>query len=310
MKPIAASNGVSHRPVDTTMVLWLLLLTCLWGLNAISIKVLVGGMAPIMGAAMRGLVALVLLAGYGLLRGETLRVSGRVGMHGLLNGALFGLEFILIYHGASFTNGGHISLFINVAPFFVAIGAHYLLPNDRLTALKVAGLLLAFLGVMALFYDDLFVAKTGYWRGDLLVIAGAFCWGCSTVYVKRVVAPHYNAFRLLYTQVLGSTPMIFLATWLLEDDYFHNTGWITWANVFYQGVVVVFISYMIWLALLRRYPASAMQSFTFMSPVWGVVMGVWLLDEQVTLVMALGIALVGLGLFLVNRPVRNAGESP
>ncbi len=70
----------------------------------------------------------------------------------------------------------------------------------------------------------------------------------------------------------------------------------------YQGGHVVFFSYMMWMSLLTRYPASGMQSFTFLSPVWGVVAGVILLGESVSLLMALGMALIGLGLYLVNRP--------
>ena len=302
-----AKRGIPHtqvtaRSVDMTLVLWMLLLTCMWGLNAISVRVLVGGMAPIMAAGLRGLVALSCLTLYGWIRGESMTFFSRAGFHGAVNGVIFGLEFILIYLGARFTNGGHLSLYINMAPFFVAVGAHYLLPDDRLTPLRVAGLILALAGVAALFFDDLFVAGTGYWRGDLLVLCGALCWGSSTLYVKRWVAHSMSAFRLLYVQILVSTPLILAVSLLVEPNPFPAVTPLIGVQVAFQGVIVVFITYMIWLALLRRYPASAMQSFTFLSPVWGVVAGIVLLGETVTGVMTAGIVLVGIGIFLINRP--------
>ena len=297
-----ASVSVAARTVDTAMVLWMLLLTFLWGLNAISVRVLVEGMAPIMGAALRGLVALACLTVYGWVRGESMHYFSRAGFHGAMNGVIFALEFTLIYLGARHTNGGHLSLFINMAPFFVAVGAHYLLPGDRLTPLRVAGMSLALVGVAALFFDDLFVAGTGFWRGDLLVLGGALCWGSSTLYVKKWLAHSMSAFRLLHVQILVSTPLLFAVSLWVEPQPFHAATPLIWAQVVFQGMIVVFITYMIWLALLRRYPASAMQSFTFMSPVWGVVAGILILGETVTVVMALGIGCVGLGIFLINRP--------
>ena len=54
--------------------------------------------------------------------------------------------------------------------------------------------------------------------------------------------------------------------------------------------------YLAWMTLLRLYPAGIMQSFTFLTPVWGVVLGVLLLGEPAGLLTALGMSLVGLGL--------------
>lgn len=299
-----AGLAEAPRQVDLAMVLWMMLLTAVWGLNSISIRVLVDGMAPIMGAGLRGLVALVLLSAYGRWRGESLWYSGWPGFHGAMNGLLFAGEFVLVYTGARFTNGGHVSLFINTAPFFVAVGAHYLLPGDRLRPLRVLGLVLAFVGVAVLFYNDIAVVQQSYWRGDLLVLAGSILWGTTTLYIKRALAHRMTAFRLLHVQILTSTPVLLAASWLLEPDPFRGATAVTWAMVAYQGVIVVGFTYLMWTTLLRRYPASAMQSFTFLSPVWGVVMGMLLLDELVTGIMTVGIALIGLGLYLVNRPRR------
>ena len=57
-EPAAALQGRSSLPVDSRLVLWMALLTFLWGLNAVTVKIVTQAMAPLMGAGLRGVVAL------------------------------------------------------------------------------------------------------------------------------------------------------------------------------------------------------------------------------------------------------------
>jgi len=297
--PSSASHAASS---GLALALWMLFLTALWGFNALTIKVLTQGMAPVMGAALRGVIALACLTAYGIMRGESRAYSGWDALHGAVNGVIFAVEFVLFYVGARFTTGSHIAIFVNMAPFFVAVGAHYLLPGDRLHRMKTAGLILAFLGVITLFANDILLQHSGNWRGDVLILLGAIMWGSSTLYVKRVMAARMSAFRLLYIQILVSTPLLLAAALLLESGWFFAVTPVVLGALVFQGVVVVFFSYLMWMTLLRRHPASTMQSYTFMSPVWGVFFGVSLLGDPLQGLMVLGIVFVGLGLYLVNRP--------
>jgi drug/metabolite transporter (DMT)-like permease len=285
---------------------WMLGLTALWGLNAVSIKVLTQDVAPIMSLALRGTVAIVPLTLYGLWRGESFRFRGWPAVHQGVNALLFTVEFIAIYAGARYTTGGHVSIFLNTAPFFTALGAHLLLVGDRLHTVKALGLGLAFAGVLTLFSEDLFVQRAGIWRGDLLVLLGAVCWAGGTLYIKRFLVQHYSGFQLLYVPVVVSTPLFWLASWLLEPVPFHHVTWLTVAIIVFQALVIVNFSYLAFLVILRVYPASSMHAWTFLSPVWGVLAGVLLLGEHLTPFLLLGIVAVGLGLRLINRPPRAA----
>lgn len=72
------------------------------------------------------------------------------------------------------------------------------------------------------------------------------------------------------------------------------------ASVLLQGVVVSFLSYLTWFWLLRRYLASNMAVFSFMTPLFGVTFGVLVLDEPLTLNFVIGAALVLSGIMLVS----------
>lgn len=174
---------------------------------------------------------------------------------------------------------------------------------------------LAFFGIVAVFSDDLLILKAGFWRGDLLVILAALGWGATTLYMKRFMVRSMTGFHMLHAQILVSTPLLLamsfatepFATGSLASESFPPGGFtaLGLGIIVFQGVVVVVFSYMAWMTLLRVYPASTMQSFTFLSPVWGVGLGAMLLGEKITLPGMAGVAMVGAGLVLVSRPPPN-----
>ena len=293
---------IQEKGVDPFLVVSMLLLSSLWGFNAITIKMLTNELSPLLAAGLRGAMALPCLLLYGAIKKEPMVFGGWRLFHGAVAGLIFTLEFCLFYTGARWTNGGHIAIFINTAPFYVAIGAHWLLRGDRLFLPRALGLGLAFAGIVALFSDDLYLQQSGFWRGDLLVMGGAMLWAVSTLYVKRFMVGLMSGFQMLYIQILVSTPLLLAAAVFLEPVGQATFSGVTLGILVFQGLVVVFFSYLAWMNLLTRYPASAVQSFTFLSPVWGVVLGVVLLAETVTGVMMAGITMVGAGLYLVNRP--------
>ena len=69
----------------------------------------------------------------------------------------------------------------------------------------------------------------------------------------------------------------------------------------YQIVWVAFITYIGWFWLISRYPVSKMTSFTFLTPLFGVIAGGVLLNEPMTISLVSSLLLVGTGIYLVNR---------
>jgi drug/metabolite transporter (DMT)-like permease len=287
---------------DAALVAWMLLLTAIWGLGALAAKVLTQGIAPAMAAGLRGVLALAVLTLYGVAVRKAFRAPGNAARLAAITGLMLALDFLLFFSGARLTTAGQVSIFINTAPLFVAVGAHFMLPNDRMYPAKAAGLAVSFAGILTLFSADLLDGAAGHWRGNLLVLASSFSWGASTLVIKRFLSGHLTAFLLLYLRLLVSTPLILAYSWLFEPRPFFAVTPLTLLMLVYQALVVIVFSYMMWLWLLNRYPASRLQSYTVLSPLWAVVLGVAWLGEEVTPVMAGGMALVGAGLLLVARP--------
>jgi len=77
---------------------------------------------------------------------------------------------------------------------------------------------------------------------------------------------------------------------------------LVWAGLLFQTVIVAGASYLAWFWLVREYPATRLSSFSFLTPVMGVLAGGVLLGEPLTPAVFAALALVGTGIWVANRP--------
>ncbi|TJW66731.1 MAG: DMT family transporter, partial [Mesorhizobium sp.] len=103
---------------------------------------------------------------------------------GILAGALFGLEFLFLYVGLEQTTVARNTLLVNTMPFWVLVGGHFLL-NERITARRLVGLLLAFAGLVAVFSDQLSADNGATLIGDLLSLGAGILWALTNIVIKR-----------------------------------------------------------------------------------------------------------------------------
>jgi drug/metabolite transporter (DMT)-like permease len=305
--------------IDALAVGVIVILCALWGVQQVAVKVgAERGLPPELQAGLRSAVAAMLVFGWVALR------EGRAGVRGLLPagatlapaliiGALFASEFMLVYPGLHLTTASRGTLFFYTAPFFTALGAHLVLPEERLGLRQAIGLAVAFAGVGVAFADGL-ATGTGDLTGDLLCLLAGLLWGVTTVVVKasRGLA-RVRSSRVLFWQLAISAPIILVGSALLgELNHLPRPDALAWAALFYQSVIVAFLSYLAWFWLVLTYPAGRIAGFTFLTPVFGILAGVLLLGEPASLALLAGPVAIAIGLRLLSRPtarlVRNVGS--
>jgi drug/metabolite transporter (DMT)-like permease len=283
-------------------VLALLVLGLIWGGNMASIKIGAREIAPIFQAGLRSAIAALCLWVWMLFKGIPAFPGRRNTLHGAVVGLMFGAEFALLYVGLNHTLASRAYVLLYTAPFFVALEAHFFLKGDRLSLAKSLGLLLAFGGIVALFSHNIGGASLGYLGGDLLALAAGCLWGSTTVYLKRFLADKVQPAQSLFFNLFFSLPILFGLSFIMEDKLAWGLSAPTIMAVLYQSVIVAFLSYLAWFMLVHRFPASLLHAFSFFTPVAGVFVSGWLiLGEPLSLRLLLALALVSVGLFLVNR---------
>ena len=277
----------------------LTVLCLIWGLNAVAVKISNAGIAPIFCAGLRSVIATIcLLIWMGFKRLELF--PGRI-KDGMVVGLLFGIEFGLLYMAILFTTVSSAYILLYTSPFFHALGAHFFLRGDRLTARKWIGLSLSFCGVLILLSKHLGLSSIVELTGDLMALSAAVAWASTTVYVKRRLAKAVLPYHTLFYQTLFSIPILFLLSLCFQETPVQTLNGLILFAVAFQGILVAGISYLVWFFLVHRYPISQLSAFTFLTPVFATIAGVLILKEPVNLRLILSLIFVSIGIYIVNR---------
>jgi drug/metabolite transporter (DMT)-like permease len=286
--------------LDLKAVVILIVLTLFWGFNHPAIKISNQGISPIFASTLRSVIASICGLIYCLRKEEKVFHEGVMLFHGVMVGLLFGAEFACIYFGLLYTDAARSVLFVYLSPFVVAIGAHFFLKGDRLTFLKILGLLLAFTGIFVVFGGRPKTAKAAMYFGDILQMTAAVLWGATTLYIKKFMAEKVQPINTFLYQLFFSIPILLIVSILLEPKWIYKVDPYVVGSLFYQSVIIAFITYFVWFKLIHKYSVSRLSVFTFFTPIFGVLFGVFLLHEELTVSIMIGLPLVSAGIFLVN----------
>ncbi len=256
-----------------------------------------------MAAAARSAVAAACILIFSLVRGKSVILRGEDFKHGVVIGILFGLDFLFLYWGTSFTVASRAIVFLYTHPLWVALGAHFLLHDDRMSASKASGLLLAFTGMVFVFRSGAGQLPKGFWIGDMMEVAAALFWAATTLYIKRVATSRrIDHYQTLFSQLLYSIPVLALGWLLFDTGKPLSLNLSVLVAVGYQTFIVAFFSYVLWFWMIHTYPVSRLTAFTFLAPIFGVVFGGLLQGDPMTPGLWTGLVGVAGGIYLVNRP--------
>ena len=292
-----------HSRLDTLAVVSLVVCCSLWGLNQVAAKVAIAEVPPLWQAALRSLIGAALVFSWARLRGIALFTRDGSLPGGLLAGLLFAAEFGCIFLGLQFTTASRMAVFIYISPFVVALGMPFIAKSERLGALQMIGLVLAFAGVAWAFAEGFTRTAAGerQWLGDALGVAAGVLWGATTLAIRGSKLGSVSAEKtLLYQLGISGLALATAALWL-GQPWAPTLAPLTWASLFFQIVIVTFASYLLWFWLVRHYPATRLASFTLLTPVFGLLMGALLLGEPITARLVLALLAVATGIVLVNR---------
>lgn len=287
--------------IDAPAALVLVFCCALWGLNQVAIKAALPEVGSLIQLSFRSVIALVLVLGW--MRWRGIRWNWRDGTlwPGLLAGLLFAIEFGCIFIGLQYTTAARSVVFINTSPFVVALVLAWLVPAERLRPVQILGLAIAFGGVAFAFAEPAPRAEGWPWLGDALILVAAALWGLTTVIIRfsslRNAAPEKTlAYQLLVSALLSPA-----AAWVSGAPW--PTAWSALAigSLVYQAVIVTFASYLLWFGMLTRYPATKVQAFVFLTPVFGAAFAAGLLGEPLGVELLVALVTVAVGLSLLNR---------
>lgn len=291
-----------RRGTDAFSFQVMLVLCALWGLQQVAIKLAAHDIAPVLQASVRSGIAALLVGLLMTWRGGWEGVRQGTLRGGLLAGVLFAAEFLLIALALTYSTAGHVAVFLYTSPVFSALGLHLMLPSERLRPFQWLGIAVCFSGIVVAFIGGASLASfdARMLLGDALAVGAGLAWGATTVVIRTSrLSEAPPSLTLFYQLAVGFVLLLGIAFATGQASHFTLTP-LAVGSVLFQGVVVSFASYLIWFWLLRRYLASNLAVFSFMTPLFGVTLGVLVLHEPLTMNFVLGAVLVLAGIGLVS----------
>ena len=277
----------------------ILLTAILWGGNAVSIKIALLGMPPLGLAGVRFLIGGLVVLAYAVAANVSLRLAR--GEHKAMAWLvfLFLMQITLLNEGTHYTLATRSTVLISVYPFFTALFAHLFIPGDRLSRLKVLGMVLSFAGIVVIFAESLEIGELSHIPGDLMVLVSGVLLGARQVYTKRLTQG-IHPYKLLVWQAALSLPVFGLLAGLFERDETYRFTIDVVTAILYQGIVVAGFCFVVFVSLLRRHSATSLGVFGFATPVFGVLASHVLLHEELSPALLVSMVLVGAGIAIVN----------
>ncbi|MCH8036009.1 MAG: EamA family transporter [Proteobacteria bacterium] len=279
------------RPQDILMGLAVPLI---WGLGVVFAKAAIEHFPPVLLMALRfTLTALVLV----WFVKPPWRLMGQLFAIALVSAAV---QYSLTFNGLRGVDASTAVLVLQLeVPILILLSA--VLLKERPGWRRWLGIAIAFTGVAFIAGEPRLGAA---WDSLALLLGGAFTWALGQIMVRRL--GEVGGLTMVAWVAVFAAPQLFVFSLVLEDDHLAHlaaAGWVVWGTVLYMGIVMTALGYGMWYSLVGRFPLARVGPFLLLMPVFSVLGGVTLLDESLTLRVALGgaIVIVGVAVILVRR---------
>ena len=136
--------------------------------------------------------------------------------------------------------------------------------------------------------------------GDMLALLAAFCWAGIALCVRITPLSEVPAEQQLLWQLLISAPILLVMA-LFFGDLVRDLTALHVAGLVYQILAIATFGFLAWFWMMKIYPAASVASFSFLSPVFSVLLGWLLLGEEIGPTIWVALAMVAAGLFMINR---------
>ena len=276
----------------------LILIAIIWALNFSVVKVSLEEIDALSFNALRYVLAAGLLAFTTKKRGYPLRVERQdvwplIGI-AMVGNVLYQLFFII---GVDYTYSANAAVMLGTIPVWVAVLSH-LFTEEKLTKYKTLGIGLAFVGILLIVTGSKqgisLASKT--FLGDLIILGAAISWGVYTILAKKFLKKYPSTQFTGVMSIIGMVCLLLIGLPNLVSVEWTKVSLIGWMGVIYSGLLSIGLAYLIWNNSVSKIGAVRTAAYQNLVPVLGLVFGVVLLQEALTLQQYSGSAMVIAGI--------------
>jgi len=290
---------MTNKSIDGLAASFLIVFSILLGLNQVCVKLVNVGMHPVFQVALRSTLAIIPILLYCYFTKKKIIISDGSFIPGVIAGILFAVEFIFLFTALDYSTVTRVSLIFYTMPVWLTISAHFLIDNDKLSLKKIIGLALAVFGLILAIYEPSGEYNEKQFFGDLYSLLASFCWAAIAIMLKTTrLNKSIPETQLLYQLIVSG--IILLPISFLFNDFIRDMN-INLVFIFlFQVIIIMCLGFIGWLWVMSRYSASSTSSFAFLTPIFAVLFGWLIMDDNINLQIYLSLFLTCLGIYIIN----------
>ncbi len=216
--------------------------------------------------------------------------------------SLFGVTFnqLLFITGLSLTKASNTSLLAVTIPVFaLTVGA--IIGAERLTIVKITGIVLAAFGVLLIIDPRNASFSSATTLGDLLVVLNSLSYGIYVAISKPVITRNGVFRSIMWVFIFASILCVPMGVWSLSTIEISTVSPFIWIVMVYIAIGATAAPYLLNAYALARVQASTVAVFVYLQPVIGFLLAVIFLDEQIGALFIMAAVLIFIGVFLVSK---------
>ncbi len=278
------------------------ILCFVWGSTWLAIKISLESFPPFLSAGLRFFVASFTIYTLMRIRGTELQTDkDSIRLYLMMGFFSFVIPFGLVYWAEQFVDSGLASVLFGVYPFFVAIFSYFMIPNEKIGIIRIAGMILGFSGIAIIFQDSFSFNLSGYILGMFAIVLSAIMQAFMAVTIKKH-GKYLNPLTMNLVPMLIAG-IVMLSVGLLFEDFgkinITEKGVIAVLYLAVIGSVVTFTSFY-W--LLKKVSVIIMSLIAFITPIVAILLGWIIYGEILSEKHMVGTTLVLIGVLIANLP--------
>ena len=297
--------------LDLTSALLLLFLSVLWGASFLFAKIAVGAIPVFVALAARVMIGAASLGLYLIVTRHELPRELRIWrmflFMGVFNNAI---PFALLFWAQTEITAGLGAILNAMTPIFTLIVAHFLTRDEKITRDKLIGIGIGFCGVAVLVGPSLLLDPGRAALAKVACIVASVSYGFASVFGRRFAREGVSPLSATFGQIVTSSLVIFPIAL-----FFHPVATLAAAPVEVYlallglGIISTAFAYVLFYKILARAGATNVSLVTLLVPVSATILGALVLDETLTPMQGLGMALISIGLLVMDgravKAIRN-----
>jgi drug/metabolite transporter (DMT)-like permease len=288
------------KEAKSTDVFLLILLGAIWGSSFFNIKIATYSYEPYTLALIRVILAtatmLVVSIFYKI---KIYAFSRNWRIYALVGICNITIPFSLIAIGTNKIDSYLAALLMSTTPISGSILAHFFIKDEKITFLKSLGIILGFTGILLLFFDKLIINESNY-LFVLIIILGSSFYSISGILILKKLKKSGNINVTTSTLIWSVITLLPLA-FILEDPLKSTPTLGSTLSLIYLGVIATGFAWWLRFKILSKNGIVFQTQVTYLIPIFGVIFGALILDEQITWKILVSLIIIMSGIYIVKK---------